>query len=67
MEKQFKQTVKAHVCPADNTLIALPCTDFFKKCLVVGPVKFYFCFHLLNCKKCGSSMSSKYFEFENVN
>lgn len=34
-----------------------------KKCLVIGPVKFYFCFHFLNWKKCGNSMSSKYFEF----
>lgn len=30
-EKQFKQAVKAHVCPGDNTLIALPCTDFCDK------------------------------------
>lgn len=31
MERQFKQTVKAHVRSGDNTLIALPCTDFCHK------------------------------------
>lgn len=31
MEKQFKQAVKAHVCPGDDTLIALPWTHFCDK------------------------------------